>query len=83
MKNYTFLFGNWALWRGLRKHNNDNLRNENGVKREMILRMTWSDGKKYEGQFSRLDGRREGTGVERWKNGNVYEGHFNNDMRNG
>lgn len=82
MKNYTFLFGNWALWRDLRRNNTEK-RNDENVTREMILRMTWSDGKKYEGQFSRVDGKREGMGIERWKNGNVYEGQFYNDMRNG
>ena len=59
-------------------------RSEVEIKRETILRLTWSDGShKYEGQFNKESGLREGLGKETWENGNVYEGFYANDMRHG
>ena len=46
--------------------------------------MTWTDGsRKYEGQFNKVNGEREGLGLETWTNGNFYEGEFKNDERSG
>ena len=59
-------------------------RGEVEVKRETILRLTWSDSShKFEGQFNKESGLREGLGEETWENGNVYEGFYANDMRHG
>ena len=54
------------------------------IKRETILRLTWADSShKYEGQYNKESGLREGLGKETWENGNAYEGFYVNDMRHG
>lgn len=54
------------------------------VHREIIVRLTYADGsRKYEGQYNESNGKREGQGIETWTSGNLYEGQFFNDKRNG